>query len=153
MVHGITPPGAARRARIEELLELVGLAPEFADRFPHELSGGQRQRVSIARALALEPDVLILDEATASLDVSIQALVLDLLRRLQEELGLTYLFIAHDLAIVHQMSHEVLVLRGGVAVEHEPTAALFNSPQEDYTKALLAAIPPERPRAALAASE
>lgn len=147
-VHRLTPPGVPRRARIVELLDQVGLPEEFASRYPHELSGGQRQRVSIARALSLEPDVIILDEATASLDVSIQATVLQLLRRLQDELGLTFVFIAHDLAIVHEMSHDVLVLRHGEAVEYRPTPELFAGPQAEYTRDLLAAVPPERPRAA-----
>lgn len=136
-----------RLARVAELLELVGLPTEFASRYPHELSGGQRQRVSIARALATEPDLLILDESTASLDVSVQARVLDLLARLQAELGLTYLFIAHDLAVVQRMSHRVLVLRNGVAVENRPAAELFADPADDYTRALLDAVPPARPRA------
>lgn len=136
---------SARRDRIAQLLELVHLPPDFASRYPHELSGGQRQRVSIARALALEPDMVILDEATASLDASIQAQVLQLLRELQQELGLTYLFIAHDLAVVQQMSHDVLVLRDGEAVEHRPAAELYAAPEHPYTQALLAAIPPRRP--------
>ncbi|NYI70220.1 peptide/nickel transport system ATP-binding protein [Naumannella cuiyingiana] len=140
--------GGRPAARVAELLDLVGLPGDFASRFPHELSGGQRQRVSIARALALEPDVIILDESTASLDVSIQARVLDLLRELQAELGLTYLFIAHDLAVVAQMSHEVLVLRNGRAVEHGSADDVFHRPRDPYTRALLAAIPPDRPRAA-----
>ena len=136
----------ARAARVRELLELVDLDPAFAERYPHELSGGQRQRVSIARALALDPELVILDEATASLDVSVQARVLALLRRLQVEQGLTYLFIAHDLAIVQQMSHEVVVLRGGKVVEAAPATELFAHPREEYTRALLAAVPPEGPR-------
>ena len=147
--HRLPRDGRSPRERVAELLELVDLPADFAGRYPHELSGGQRQRVSIARALALEPDLLILDESTASLDVSIQARVLDLLLRLQAELGLTFLFIAHDLAVVQQMSHDVLVMQRGRVVEHAPAAELFAEPRDPYTRSLLDAIPPERPRAAL----
>jgi peptide/nickel transport system ATP-binding protein len=147
VVHKLPGGKQARAGRVRELLDLVGLEPRFASRYPHELSGGQRQRVSIARALAAEPDLVILDESTAALDVSVQARVLELLAALQADLGLTYLFIAHDLAVVQRVSHDVLVLRAGQAVEYRPAAELFSSPQEEYTRALLAAVPPERPRA------
>ena len=140
---------AQRAERIAELLDLVGLDPSFAERYPHELSGGQRQRVSIARGLALQPELLILDEATASLDVSVQARVLELLGRLQRELGLTYLFIGHDLAVIQQMSHDVLVMRSGAAVEYRPAHDLFDAPEQEHTRALLAAVPPARPRTAV----
>jgi peptide/nickel transport system ATP-binding protein len=145
-VHRLAGDRAGRKARTAELLDLVGLPTSFASRYAHELSGGQRQRVSIARALALEPDLLILDESTASLDVSVQARVLDLLAELQRDLTLTYLFIGHDLAVIERMSHDVLVMRDGRAVEQRPASDLFSAPEDDYTRALLAAVPPARPR-------
>jgi peptide/nickel transport system ATP-binding protein len=149
IVHRLAKGKAARRTRIAELFDLVGLPASFASRYPHELSGGQRQRVSVARALAVEPELMILDESTASLDVSVQARVLELLARLQQDLGLTFLFIGHDLAVIQEMSHDVLVMRAGEGIEYRPAAELFASPEQEYTRTLLAAVPPAQPRRAL----
>ena len=139
-VHGVSKLDASKQAK--DLLERVGLEPEqFANRYPHELSGGQRQRVNIARALAYQPRLIILDEAVAALDKSVQAQVLNLLQELKRERQLTYLFISHDLHVVHYMSDEVMVMYLGQVVEKGPVDLIFNNPAHPYTKALLSAIP------------
>ncbi|MEX5265492.1 ATP-binding cassette domain-containing protein [Kocuria sp. CPCC 205231] len=144
-VHGLGGDRDGRRRRVADLFEQVGLSRRFLDRYPHELSGGQRQRVSIARALAGEPDLIVLDEATASLDVSVQAQIMNLLNRLQGELGLTYLFIAHDLAVVEHMSDHVLVMYLGRLMEDGGVRDVFDAPAHPYTRALLASAPSADP--------
>ena len=140
-------PPARRRERVEELLRLVGLEPRFARRYPHEFSGGQRQRIAIARALAVEPKLIICDEPVSALDVSIRSQILNLLRDLQDRLGLAYIFVSHDLAVVKHIADRVAVMNLGGIVETADTQALFASPRHPYSRALLSAIPVPKPQA------
>jgi microcin C transport system ATP-binding protein len=138
-LHGLGGHAAERRAKVATILEEVGLDPAIQDRYPHEFSGGQRQRISIARAMVLEPRLVVLDEPTSALDMSVQAQIVDLLRDLQRRHGLAYLFISHDLRVVRAMSHEILVMKDGVVVERGPTPEIFDRPRHPYTRALMAA--------------
>jgi microcin C transport system ATP-binding protein len=139
-VHEANLSADALRIRAEKVLEQVGLSAEFLYRYPHELSGGQRQRVAIARALVLNPKIVILDEPTSALDRSIQADILDLLRQLQNDLQLSYIFISHDLKVVRTMAHRMIVMRQGQIVEQGNAQKIFEHPQHDYTKTLLNAV-------------
>jgi peptide/nickel transport system ATP-binding protein/oligopeptide transport system ATP-binding protein len=130
-----------KQARVGDLLEKVGLSAEFMQRYPHQFSGGQRQRIGIARALAVEPDFIVCDEPVSALDVSVQAQIINLLQDLQDELGLTYLFIAHDLAVVEHISDQVLVMTEGKIVEQASAAEIYSNPQHPYTVKLLEAVP------------
>jgi oligopeptide transport system ATP-binding protein len=144
-VHGIGS-SKSRRSRVRELLDVVGFNPGFVNRYPHEFSGGQRQRIGIARALALNPKLIVCDEPVSALDVSIQAQILNLLKDLQRDFGLTYLFIAHDLAVVRAMSDRIAVMNRGKLVEVGPAEQVYLQPKDEYTKALFSAVPVPDPR-------
>lgn len=146
IVHRLLPSKRQREERVAQLFRQVGLEPAMMRRFPHQFSGGQRQRVSIARALALNPRFIVADEPITALDVSIQAQIVNLFQDLQQQLGLTYLFIAHDLSMVRYLCHRVAVMLRGRIVEIGPTEAIFNHPRHPYTQALLSAIPVPDPR-------
>jgi ABC-type oligopeptide transport system ATPase subunit len=145
-VHGVGSR-KTRRETVRQLLDTVGFDPNFTNRYPHEFSGGQRQRIGIARALALNPKLIVCDEPVSALDVSIQAQILNLLKDLQRDFGLTYLFIAHDLAVVRTMSDQIAVMNRGKLVEIGPADEVYTQPKDEYTKALLAAVPVPDPRA------
>jgi peptide/nickel transport system ATP-binding protein len=147
IVHGLARSREDRRQRVGQLLQLVGLAPDLMDRFPHEFSGGQRQRIGIARAIAVDPSFIVADEPVSALDVSIQAQIINLLRDLKKRLGLTMLFIAHDLAVVEYLSDRIIVIYLGRIMEVGPARQLCSAPKHPYTEALLSAVPviePER---------
>ena len=145
IVHGIGTR-RDRSVRIRDLLDVVGFNPSYTNRYPHEFSGGQRQRIGIARALALSPKLIVCDEPVSALDVSIQAQILNLLKDLQHDFGLTYLFIAHDLAVVRAMSDRIAVMNRGKLVEIGPAEEVYTNPKDEYTKALLSAVPIPDPR-------
>jgi len=144
-VHGVGSK-RTRRGRVRELLDVVGFNPDYTNRYPHEFSGGQRQRVGVARALALNPSLIVCDEPVSALDVSIQAQILNLLKDLQRDFGLTYLFISHDLAVVRSMSDHIAVMKDGQIVETGPADEVYERPKEEYTRALLTAVPVPDPR-------
>ncbi len=144
-VHSGVVPRDKWTAEAKALMERVGLNPDYSNRYPHQFSGGQRQRIGISRALALRPKLIICDEAVSALDVSVQAQVLNLLEDLQSDLGLSYLFISHDLSVIEHLCDRVLVLNRGVVVEEGTALELFENPQDSYTRALLAAVPVVRP--------
>jgi oligopeptide transport system ATP-binding protein len=144
-VHGVGTR-RNRRARVRELLDVVGFNPDYENRYPHEFSGGQRQRVGVARALALNPSLIVCDEPVSALDVSIQAQILNLLKDLQRDFGLTYLFISHDLAVVRSMSDHIAVMKDGRIVETGTADEVYETPKHEYTRALLTAVPLPDPR-------
>jgi len=145
LYHGLVSSEEEQTEVVADVLRKIGLSPDVMDRYPHEFSGGQQQRICVGRAIALNPKLIVCDEAVSALDVSIQAQILNLLIELKERLNLSYLFISHDLSVIRHISDHVVVLYGGKVVESAPTDELFSDPQHTYTQALLAAIPPVHP--------